>query len=351
MTQFVLMILFAALTLLAVALQKTYHHIPNKELKRRAREGDEIAAMLYKAVSYGGTLDFLLWLIIGLSAAALFVVINSMLDGIVAVLACAGVIWLGFVWVPASRVTEFGRRLTAYVTPVIAWLLKQLYPVYSYVSKRLSRLRPISIHTGLYQKEDILDLINQQKIQADSRITEEELRIVTHTLTYGDKLIRSYMTPRRVVKMVAAEDTIGPVLMTELHASGHSRFPVYSTNKDTIVGTLFMRDLVTAKSGGKVSEVMHKSAIFVNEEASLDHALQAFLRTKHHLFIVVNEFEEIVGIITIEDVLEQILGKKILDEFDQFEDLRAVARLHAEADRKKNIGEHIEEMVESKMID
>jgi len=59
---------------------------------------------------------------------------------------------------------------------------------------------------------------------------------------------------------------------------------------------------------------------------TLDHAMQAFNRTKHHLFIVVNEFEDIVGVLSINDVIAQILGKKVIDEFDKYDDLKEVAK-------------------------
>jgi CBS domain containing-hemolysin-like protein len=193
----------------------------------------------------------------------------------------------------------------------------------------------------LYQKEDMVELINQQQVQTDNRITEEELRIATHALTYGGKIIRDVMTPRRMMRSVSADDVIGPILMTELHKSGHSRFPVMAAENQA-VGMLYVRDLVAAKQGGKVSELMEKHVYYVQEEQSLDHALQAFLRTKHHLFLVINEFEEIVGLISIEDVLEQVLGKKILDEFDQYDDLRAVAKLRAKEARHDRVGEVIE---------
>ena len=131
--------------------------------------------------------------------------------------------------------------------------------------------------------------------------------------------------PKRVVKAVSVNENIGPVLMTELHDIGHSRFPVYDGKKDSIIGTLYLRDLVNTKSTGKVSDVMKKDVCYVHEEQSLYDALQAILKTRHHLLVVVNSFEEYVGIITIEDVIEQIIGKPILDEFDQYNDLRAVA--------------------------
>ena len=72
---------------------------------------------------------------------------------------------------------------------------------------------------------------------------------------------------------------------------------------------------------------MDDKVYFVNEQQKLDHALTAFIRTKNHLFIVVNEFQETVGIITIEDILEQIIGQEIVDEFDRYDDMREVALL------------------------
>jgi CBS domain containing-hemolysin-like protein len=342
MANFIWFLVLSALTWLAIAWQKTYHHVPTKELKRRAQKGDETAKMLYKAVAYGASLDVLLWVIIGLTTAGLFVVLNNVFHGFVAVLACAGVVWLGFVWLPTAKVTSVSQKLTTLATPSVAWLLRYIYPMISYLGQKLSKLRPVTVHTGLYQKEDLIDLIKQQRVQADNRVAIEELRIATHALSYGDKVIRDFMTPRRVVKMANANDTIGPILMTELHGSGHSRFPVYDGSKDKLVGTLYAKDLVLAKTGGKVANVMRGDVYYVNEEASLDHALQAFLKTKHHLFMVINEFEEVVGIITIEDVLEQILGKKIMDEFDKYDDMRAVAHLHAKEDHKDMVGEIIE---------
>lgn len=122
--------------------------------------------------------------------------------------------------------------------------------------------------------------------------------------------------------------------MDELHKSGHSRFPVYDPEKnDAIVGTLYLRDLIGNKKSGKVKDLMSKKVFFVHEELDLNHALNGFIKTRHHMFIVVNTFEEFVGILTIEDVLEQVLGRQIVDEFDAYENLREVALLRAKKER------------------
>src|SRR3990167_8528946 len=151
------------------------------------------------------------------------------------------------------------------------------------------------------------------------------------------------MTPRRAARIVSVKDSIGPVLMGELHDSGFSRFPVYQDKEDHIVGTLYIHDLVAVKTGGEVRNFMDKKVYYVHDQQTLNHVLQAFLKTKHHLFIVVNNFEDFVGVITIEDVLEQILGQPIIDEFDKYDDLREVAKLEATHARKERKGKTLAE--------
>jgi CBS domain-containing protein len=181
----------------------------------------------------------------------------------------------------------------------------------------------------LYDREDLLHLVEVQRHQPDSRISTETLDLLAHALTFGDKFVHDCMVPRRAVQAISAEAPISPAMISELHTSGLSRFPVFQgedfSDKVDFVGTLYLRDLITLKHTGKVAGVMQSKVYYVHEDHPLEQVLDAFLKTHHHLFIVVNSFEEFVGIITIEDILEQILGCKIVDEFDQYDDVRAVA--------------------------
>ena len=180
----------------------------------------------------------------------------------------------------------------------------------------------------LYSKEQLLNIIDDHTKSQYADISADEARLVRHSLSYGDKKISDIMIPRKVVSMVSATDQMGPILMNELHKSGHSRFPVYDPDHtDMIVGTLYLKSLVGDKASGPVKKTMSDKVYFVHEELDLNHALDAFIKTKHHIFIVVNNFEEFVGILTIEDVIEQILGRQIVDEFDNYENLREVAAL------------------------
>lgn len=337
-----LTVLLAALVIATISLQKTYAAIPLKELKRRARQKDELAGLLYRAASYGTSLRGLLWSIIGIFSACLFVAVSQWFPVWLALVVCALVIWVGFVWLPSTKVTKIGAQVAAWLAPPIAWILNYLHPIFDRLLGFIRRHRPLTVHTGLYDTQDLIELLDTQQVQADNRIDQAGLDIARHALKFGDELVRDHLVPKRIVKAVNLNDDIGPVLMDALHKSGHSRFPVFDGKTSNIVGILFMKDLVNARKGGHIKTVMRPGAFYVHEEQSLYDALQAILKTHHQLFVVVNSFEEYVGIITMEDILEQIIGKPILDEFDQYDDMRAVAARAATKEHKEHTKDQTE---------
>jgi len=334
--RFFISIFLAAVTLLAVSLLRTYRSVPIKELKRRARTNDPLAQLMFRAASYGSSLQALLWLLVGLTGSIFFLYVARLTDTWFAFALSLIVIWLGFLWLPASEATKIGTWLAAQVAPVFAWPLQYLHPLLDRAIRYIQRLRPIRFHTGLYDKEDLVELIDRQEVQADNRIERAELEIARHSLVFGDKNAKDILTPRRVVKVVSAEESVGPVLMSELHNSGFSRFPVFEGKKDNFVGTLYLRDLVDAKAGGSVRKLFRPKVYYIHEEQPLMDALQAILKTHHHQFIVVNSFEEFVGVITIEDVLEQIVGQPIIDEFDRYESMRESAAYEARKEHRSH---------------
>lgn len=322
--------LLAGLALLAMSLQRTYGAIQLKELKRRAREGDDTAVLLHRVAGYGISLRAVLWLLIGIAAAGFFVYISRHTSYLAALGLSSLLVWIGFVWLPNREVKRISVWFAGTLARPLAWLLQYVHTPLVWLHEFIARHKPVTIHTGLYDKDDLLQLIQAQTVQPDNRIEQYELELALQALTFGDKLVGDYLTPRRITKTVSIDDSIGPLLMSELHGSGFSRFPVYEGKKNNFVGTLFLRDLVKTKTSAKVKDVMRKEIAFVHEDQTLYDALQAILKTRNHLLVVVNSFEEYVGVITIEDVLEQIIGRSIRDEFDQYDDLRAVAQRAAD---------------------
>jgi CBS domain containing-hemolysin-like protein len=333
-------LILAALVLLllvCILLNKAIKTISVKELRRRARSGkDSNTARIYKLVSLGESLKMFLWLVGSLSAAGIIISLTKYSVPVTVIAILLGA-WLVLSDKPLSS-SGFLWKLAAAISVPAFKIVNLLHPVLSKFSKFISGFRPVRIHTGLYDKEDLLEFINVQNHQVDNRIPESDLRIAYGALTFGDKLVRDIMTPRRAIKMVAASDAIGPLLMDELHGSGFSRFPVVSApTKEAnpqIVGTLYFKDLLDHQSGGKVADVMKKGTRFIKEDQSLREALDEFLKSQHHLLIVVNDFAEIAGLVSMEDVMELILGQKITDESKKPEDPRGEALKDAQKELK-----------------
>ena len=327
----------------AIILDKALMVLSPKELKRRAYQNPQAKAV-YKMTGYGHTLHLLLWIKGALAAAILFIILASW-SGLAAIIFILIVAWAVKGWNPTRTTSSWIWTWAAKVAPLVSTVMSYIQPLLM----RLSGLLPGSSaeqRDEVYEKEDLQDFLNNQNSRPENRIPETDLKMAFNALTFGDKDVSSIMTPLRKVRMVAENEIIGPLLMDELHSTGFSRFPVTKESQDSaipqITGTLYIKDLIDHSQKGKVADLMDKKVYYINETQKLRDALGAFLKTHHHLFVVVNNFEEIVGVISIEDVLEQILGQSIVDEFDKYDDLRAVAAKDADLEHNKHLDSHID---------
>jgi CBS domain containing-hemolysin-like protein len=135
------------------------------------------------------------------------------------------------------------------------------------------------------------------------------------------------MTPNTVVKTVRADDVIDEAYLADLKDSGYSRLPVGTDDPNQFVGILYLKDLLGIKIPIIVRDVMDGTVHFVNTSDPLDTVLDQFIKTKMHLFVVLDEFGGFEGVITVEDVIEEIIGTEIMDEDDVTPDLRQEAKL------------------------
>ncbi len=345
MSDFILAIVFLLMAIGGVVVRKTYFYRPLKELKRQAERHDRLAAQLYRAVAYGNSLHGLLWLFIGLTSAASFVLLARIMPVWASLLIIGPLLWIVFSLLPETRVTKLGVGLTRFVTPPIAGLLNYVHPLISRSADMVERRYQAPPHTKLYERDDLLELIHQQQDQADSRLTFEELEIVKHTLSFDDFRVGDILTPRKRIKTVLADATIGPILIDELHQSGQDTVLVQDEAQGGIIGSLSFSQL-DITSSGKVCDTMDATVYYVHENDSLGQALHAFFVTNHAVFVVVNSFEEYVGIITVQDILRQLLGHLPGDDFDQYSNISLVAARHPKVTKAKKTVETPEEVVE-----
>ena len=328
MTNFVFTVILAIIMLLSIVLNKTYHLLPLKELRYKARRGEQPEKTLYRVSAYGSSLQTLLIIITVLAASGSFILLARQLSSWFAFLVTVFLLWLAFLWLPSSRPSSFGRHLATWFARPLAWVLNYTHPILKKLTYLIHDQSAPYGHTGMYDKDDLIELIQWQKDQPDNRIPPIELNMAESVLNFGDRLVSDVLIPRREVHTVNIDDHISPVLIDELHKSGLSFFPVYESKKDNIVGTLYIGDLIDlnqAKDNQLVKNIMRPNVFFVHEDFNLLRVFKAFLKTHHHLFIVVNKFEEFVGVVSIENVVSEILGEQISDEFDNYENRQVVA--------------------------
>lgn len=149
----------------------------------------------------------------------------------------------------------------------------------------------------------------------------EALGMIESVLQVGEMQVRDIMIPRAQMAVVN-RDVTPDVVLPMIIESGHSRFPVISDNRDEVAGILLAKDLLRyrfdADASFDIKDVM-RPAVFIPESKRLNVLLKEFRASRNHLAIVVDEYGGVAGMVTIEDVLEQIVGE-IEDEHDIDED-------------------------------
>jgi CBS domain containing-hemolysin-like protein len=207
---------------------------------------------------------------------------------------------------------QFDRHEASLIQLSVKW-----YPVLKWLESRDS----VS-ERRIHSKDEFLYLAEH----SHGTFTKDELQLLKEGLAFQGKIVREVMTPHSAIAYAEDSETVGPVVLDRLHKTGHSRFPVVHGDIDHVVGMLYMHEMVPLDKKQKtVKQAMSTEVYYIRDDQSLEHALHAFLRTYASLFIVVNEKRATVGLLSLEDVLEALLGRSVVDEFDAFHDLYAVA--------------------------
>lgn len=157
---------------------------------------------------------------------------------------------------------------------------------------------------------------------------QHEARVIKNVLALEDRAARDVMTPRPVVFTLGSRTTVRQAASREeLHR--YSRVPVYDAeDPEDLVGVARKADILTAMADDRFEvtlEELMRPIHFVVDTVSLDQLLRTFLERRQHLVAVIDEFGGFAGIVTLEDVLEELIGREIVDESDQVTDLRAYA--------------------------
>ncbi|WP_028586480.1 hemolysin family protein [Desulfocurvus vexinensis] len=210
---------------------------------------------------------------------------------------------------------------------ILVWVFSPVIFLLGFLSRMLQRKAAGPRHT----EEDIAALVSLTRRSGVLKAYEE--RSIKNILSLDRKVVHEIMTPRTVVFSVPAQTTV-----SQARAQGnlwpYSRVPVFADgDPENIVGVVYRREVLQAQAedrdGLRMADLM-KPARFVQESLTLDRLLVKFLDSRMHLFIVLDEYGGVGGVVSLEDVLEEILGKEIVDETDEVVDTRALARQRSE---------------------
>ncbi|XP_028586233.2 metal transporter CNNM2 isoform X4 [Podarcis muralis] len=266
-------------------------------------------------------------------------------SGLVAVVASTiGIVIFGEI-VPQAICSRHGLAVGANTIFLTKFFMMMTFPASYPVSKLLDCVLGQEIGT-VYNREKLLEMLRVTDPYND--LVKEELNIIQGALELRTKTVEDVMTPLRDCFMITAEAVLDFNTMSEIMESGYTRIPVFEGERSNIVDLLFVKDLAFVDPDDctplkTITRFYNHPLHFVFNDTKLDAMLEEFKKGKSHLAIVqrVNNegegdpFYEVLGIVTLEDVIEEIIKSEILDETDLYTDNKTKKKV-AHRERKQD---------------
>lgn len=243
---------------------------------------------------------------------------NPLLAFLIQVIAVTSLLLVLGEIMPKILATFRPMKFALLMTSPFKYLIKIFYPLSSLLVKSSGIVdRRLNKKNAQLSMSDLSQAI---ELTSDANTPEDERKILKGIVKFGDIEAKEIMKPRLDVTAVNVEESYLNLLSTIIEA-GYSRIPVYRDGFDKIVGILYVKDLLPhlEKPDSFAWSKLLRPAFFVPETKKINHLLQDFQQKKIHLAIVVDEYGGTSGIVTLEDIIEEIVGD-ISDEFDTKED-------------------------------
>ena len=219
----------------------------------------------------------------------------------------------------AKHAGEYILPRTYALLRVVMFLFRPLLAVFDLHDRLVRRLAGVQNadpeQAQEERQEEILNFVEQGRIEGV--VDEEEMDMIESVLSLDETTAEEIMTPRTDLIAIDANDNLAAILET-IRDKGHSRIPVYEENVDNIIGLVYAKDLLTEigkdPAGFNLKEKM-RDVYFVPETKTLRDLLHEFQNQKLHIAVVLDEYGGTAGIVTIEDILEEVVGE-ITDEYE-----------------------------------
>lgn len=221
---------------------------------------------------------------------------------------------------PKTMAMKNPTKLALAITPIMFYVMFILYPVISLfvlISNGFSRLLGLPHHEEdkILTEDEIRTVI--KLAEEDGILEKEEQKMLEGVFNVTEKVVREIMTPRTDAICIEAEATVEDVIQL-ISETGHSRIPVYENEIDNITGIIYAKDLLRVDSLRSNCRKFLRTAVFIPESKYIEDLMQHMKFAKFHMAIVVDEHGGMSGLVTFEDIIEEIVGE-IQDEFEHEE--------------------------------
>lgn len=227
--------------------------------------------------------------------------------------------------IPKTLGAQYWRQLAPITALALKHLIWLLYPFVKMSEKLTGGFSHEATLTGFSRNE----FMAMAELSArEGQLAEQESIMMKNMLLLNVMTIKDAMTPRTVMFSLASHLTVA----TFFHKYDHIRFsriPIFNDNADDIVGFILRSDILLAQARGNTEKILQdyqREMPSLLGKMTLSHAFDELVRTKSHILLVVCEYGSVEGILTLEDILETLLGLEIVDEGDKTEDMQKLAR-------------------------
>ncbi len=237
---------------------------------------------------------------------------------------------------PKTIGAVYWPKLVGPTTFFVNSLIVVLYPIV-WIAERLTQFISHGKNVHIFSRDEFIAMARVG--HQTGQILDNEARMIRNLFRFGSMAVTDIMTPRTVVSALPEDMTVTNGL-EYIEKKPFSRLPVYETDIDDICGFVLRDDVLSKKAAGQGDDTLKslkRNILVVPESVSLTSLLENFLKERQHVAVVVDEYGGTTGLVTLEDLVETLMGMEITDETDAVVDMRALARKQWE-ERTKAMG-------------
>ncbi len=308
-----LFVVFTAMLVLVSSMWPDAPGLSVSELERRQQQQNRKAIMQLRRVA---VYEDLVSLRYGLVAVLVVLVVMS---GIGAFDFGGGVVMAIVVALLHGRAAKVGwvHRLAQWLYSRVEPGLVSMIGQFPHIARSMRTVvPPLETEFRLGSRAELKQLIRHARPSILAPVERQQL---VACLEFADKSVNDIMLPRTEIATIDAEAVVGPLLLDELHRTGRDLFPVIQGDLNHIVGILSTREILEQRpfASAKAQDLMNPAVFYIDDQQSLEKALAAFITTSQTLFVVTDIYQQTVGLLTLADCIEALMGRSMIIEDDE----------------------------------